>query len=136
VVNSSVPGRWFRRTLWVAILANLAWAMPTIAAPSVIVALGGLPTAGHDLWPRLAAVQALALSGLYVPAAIDIDRYRLVAWFAVAAHAIAGMFFLFEAGYRLFAVYDAAFAVSLGVLLAMAVRSDRAAASRTAVASL
>jgi hypothetical protein len=136
MVNDTLPGRWFRRILWVAIAANLGWAIPTIAAPSAIVALAALPTAGHDFWPRLAALQVLALSALYVPAAIDMDRYRLVAWFAVAAHAAGGMFFLFEPGYRLFAAYDVAFALSLGVLLTMAVRSHRPAAPRPAVASL
>ncbi len=30
---TTVAGRWFRRVVWLGIVANLALALPTIAAP-------------------------------------------------------------------------------------------------------
>jgi hypothetical protein len=129
MVNNTPHGRWFRRLLWVAISANLALALPMIAAPSAIIAMAGLPTATPDLWPRLSALQLVVLSAFYMPAAVDVDRYRANAWFVVAAHLIGGLFFLLEPGYRLFGVYDVVFAVPLAALLTIAVRRDRDAAA-------
>ncbi len=136
MLNDTRPGRWFRRLLWVAAAANVVIALPAIAAPSAIVGLAGLPAAAPEIWPRLAALQLIVLSAFYLPAAMDIDRYRPIAWFVVAAHAAGGIFLLFEPGYRLFAAYDFAFALPLAVLLTMAVRGDRAAAARAAAAVL
>jgi hypothetical protein len=87
--------------------------------------MAGVPASRTDLWPRLAAVQMLVLSLFYVPAAIDIDRYRAVAWLVVASHLAGGLFFMFEPAYRLFGYYDFAFAVPLAVLLFLAVRGER-----------
>ena len=136
MVNNTTHGRWFRRLLWIAIAANVVVALAAIAAPAMILALAGVPAAAPAIWPRLAALQLIVLSAFYLPAAIDIDRYRPIAWFVVAAHAAGGIFFLFEPGYRLFAVYDFTFALPLAVLLTMAVRSDHAAGPRPAAAAL
>jgi hypothetical protein len=136
MLNDTRPGRWFRRLLWVAAAANVVIALPAIAAPSAIVGLAGLPAAAPEIWPRLAALQVIVLSAFYVPPAIDLDRYRLLAWFAVAAHAAGGIFFLFEPGYRLFALYDFGFALPLAALLTLAVRRDRPATPPAPAATL
>lgn len=136
MLNNTRPGRSFRRLLWVAAAANAVIALPAIAAPSAIIGLAGLPAAAPEIWPRLAALQLIILSAFYVPPAIDLDRYRPLAWCAVAAHTAGGIFFLFEPGYRLFAAYDFGFALPLAALLTMAIRRDRPAASRAPVATL
>ncbi|MNC98783.1 hypothetical protein D3C83_168520 [compost metagenome] len=46
---------------------------------------------------------------------------------AVASHVAGGLFLLLEPGYRLFGVYDIAFAVPLAALLTIAVRRERGA---------
>src|SRR6185503_8232175 len=33
MINDTPAGRWFKRVMWLGILANLALALPTIAAP-------------------------------------------------------------------------------------------------------
>lgn len=136
MVNDTPHGRWFRRVLWVAIAGNILMALPVIAAPSTIIALAGLAAPAPEIWPRLAAVQAIVLAALYVPAALDIDRYRVVAWLAVAAHVLGGMFFAVEPGFRLFAAYDFTLALSLGVLLTLASRSSHPAAAHVPAATL
>ena len=134
MANDTSHGRWFRRVLWVAIAANIVMALPVIAAPSAMLALAALPAAAPEIWPRLAAIQAIVLAAFYVPAALDIDRYRAPAWLAVGAHVMGGIVFIVEPGFLLFAAYDFALALSLGVLLTMAVRSDDPARSRAAAA--
>lgn len=128
MVNDTPPGRWFRRLTWVAIAANLTAALPLLAMPSTATAIAGLPAAGDDVWPRLSALQMVVLSVFYMPAGIDIDRYRAVAWLVVGSHLAGALFFSVRPGYRLFAVYDFVFAVPLAVLLWLAIRGTRGAA--------
>src|SRR5687767_9547689 len=86
--------RWFKRVLWIGIAANLALAVPTLLAPEPLIALGRLPPAAPLLWPRLAALLLILLSLFYVPAGIDLDRFRPVAWLAVASRLAGVVFFL------------------------------------------
>jgi hypothetical protein len=125
MANNTTPGRWFRRTMWVGITANILLALPTIAAPAAIIQMTGLPTATPDLWPRFSALLLILLSVFYMPAGIDIDRYRASAWFAVASRLAGVVFFMFEPQYRLFMWFDLAFMVPLGILLTLAVRAER-----------
>jgi hypothetical protein len=135
MVNNTPPARWFRRVLWLAIAGNVVLALPVIAAPSAMLALADLAGAAPDVWPRLAAVQAIVLAAFYAPAAFDVDRHRATAWLAVGAHAMGAVFFALEPGFRLFAAYDLILALALGVLLAMAIRSRYPAGSTAAAAT-
>ena len=123
MANNTTPGRWFRRVVWIGIFANLALALPTIAAPAQLIAMAGLPTATPDLWPRFAALLLILLSVFYIPAGRDIDRYRIVAWFSVLSRLAGVVFFLFEPSYRLFMYFDFVFLVPEATLLILAIRS-------------
>ena len=129
MANNTTPGRWFRRVMWVGIAANLALALPTLAAPAAIIAMASLPTATPDLWPRFSALLLVLLSVFYMPAGLDIDRYRATAWFAVASRLAGVVFFSVEPAYRMFMYFDLAFLVPLAVLLTMAVRGARQTAA-------
>jgi hypothetical protein len=129
MANNTPAGVWFRRVMWLGIVANIALALPTLAAPSAMLALTGLPTATPDLWPRFSALLLVLLSVFYMPAGVDIDRYRATAWFAVGSRLAGVVFFGVEPTYRLFMYFDLAFLVPLGVLLTMAVRGARPAAA-------
>jgi hypothetical protein len=134
MANASRAGRWFRRVVWTGIAANLALALPTIAAPAQIIAASGLPTATPDLWPRFAGVLLVLLSVFYIPAAVDIDRHRATAWFTVASRLTGVVFFAFEPGYRILGLFDLAFLVPQAILLTLAVRGTTAAAPAQAPA--
>lgn len=136
MADATWAGRWFKRVMWVGIVANLALALPTIAAPSQIIAMSGLPTATPDLWPRFAALLLVLLSVFYMPAGLDIDRYRASAWCAVASRLAGVVFFTFEPGYRMFAVFDGIFLVPLALLLTLAVRREKAPAPPAVVAGV
>lgn len=127
MVNPSTAKRWFMRVVWVGIFANLALALPTLAAPAQLIAMASLPTATPDLWPRFAAVLLILLSLFYMPAATDPDRYRANAWFAVAARLVGVLFFLIEGpSYRMLALFDLVFFLPEAALLTLMVRGERA----------
>ena len=125
MANNTTAGRWFRRVMWVGIAANLALALPVIAAPDQIIALANLPTATPTLWPRFAALLLVLLSVFYMPAAVDIDRYRPIARFAVLSRLAGVVFFAFEPTYRMFGYFDGVFLVPLAILLWLAVRAEK-----------
>jgi hypothetical protein len=113
--------RWFRRATWIGIAANLALAIPTLAAPEALLARNGLPPAMPVLWPRFAALLLILLSVFYVPAAVDPVRYRAIAWLAVAARLAGVVFFVgFQAAeYHRLGYFDLAFFLPESILLTL-----------------
>lgn len=127
MMNPNTAARWFGRVMWVGIFANLALALPTIAAPTLMIDMMSLPTASPDLWPRFAAVLLVILSVFYMPAAVDVHRYRVPAWMAVASRATGVVFFLVEGSpYLMFALFDFVFFVPEAILLTIVARGTRA----------
>lgn len=117
--NATAAERWFRRVLWIGIAANLALAIPTLVAPERIMASASLPMASPLVWPRFAGLLLILLSAFYVPAAVDPNRYRVVAWLAVFARLAGVIFFVFTqpAEYRGLGYFDLVFFVPELVLL-------------------
>jgi hypothetical protein len=129
MINDTTAGRWLKRVIWLGILANLALALPTLAAPDMVIEMARLPTATPVLWPRFAALLLILLSVFYAPAGMDLDRYRIVAWLAIGSRAAGVLFFLPQATYRLFGLFDLAFLVPELLLLLVAINSTTARAS-------
>jgi hypothetical protein len=123
MINDTTAGRWLKRVIWLGILANLALALPTLAAPDMLIELVRLPTATPVLWPRFAALLLILLSVFYAPAALDLDRYRIVAWLAIGSRAAGVLFFLPQATYRLFGFFDLAFLLPELLLILVAINS-------------
>src|ERR1041384_14572 len=124
-IRQTSPGRWFRRVMWIGIIANLALAIPTMLVPAMMLARNNLPPAEPLLWPSFAALLLILLSVFYMPAGIDPDRYRANAWFAVASRLVGVVFFfVFQSPeYRLLGMVDLVFFVPEVILLTVAVRS-------------
>lgn len=129
-LNAQTAGRWFKRVLWIGILANFGLAVPTLAAPARMLALSGLPEATPLLWTQFAGLLLVLLSVFYMPAGIDLDRYRAVAWLAVGSRVAGVVFFIaFQpAAYRMLGYFDLVFFVPEVILLATAIRQARSAA--------
>ena len=123
-IRETSPGRWFRRVMWVGIVANLGLAIPTMLYPAMMLARNSLPPAEPLLWPSFAALLLILLSVFYMPAGIDPDRYRANAWFAVASRLVGVVFFfVFQSPeYRLLGMVDLVFFVPEVILLTVAVR--------------
>jgi hypothetical protein len=135
-IQASRSARWFTRVTWIGVAANLALATPTLLVPERMLALTGLPTAAPILWLQFSALLLILLSAFYVPAALDPNKYRLVAWMAVGARLAGVVFFIgFQPReYHFFGYFDFVFFVPELLLLAAlsrdAVRRSQLAGAR------
>lgn len=123
--------QWFSRVVWLGVLVNLLLSLPALFVPNTVLSLLRLEPVNLAIWPSFAANLLILLSLFYIPAAIDPDRYRAIAWLAVIARIAGVVFFsswvlLFgqQKGYLLFGLIDFTFAVPQGVLLILAVRAE------------
>ncbi len=124
-INSIQAGRWFKRVLWLGILSNVGLAVPTIFAPARMLEFSSLPMATPLVWPQFAGLLLVLLSVFYMPAGIDLDRYRVVAWLAIGARLAGVVFFVgFQAPmYHTLGYFDLAFFVPETILLVVATRT-------------
>jgi uncharacterized membrane protein len=131
-LDDQAAGRWFKRVLWIGIAGNFALAVPTLIAPGRMLALSGFPNASPLLWPQFAGLLLVLLSVFYMPAGVDLERFRAIAWLAVAARLAGVVFFIgFQpAAYRMLGYFDFVFFVPELVLLIAAIRQPSAAAGR------
>jgi len=135
-IATTSAGRWFSRVVWLGIAANLALALPTIAAPDQLIAMSGLPTVTPHLWVRFAGLLLILLSTFYAPAAIDPDRYRANAWLAVVSRLAGVVFFSGEPVYRLLGAFDLVFLVPEAALLFIATRNEPPAPTAVATKTM
>src|SRR5882672_1724639 len=128
-LNAQTAGRWFRRVLWLGIITNLALAVPTVLIPARMLEFSRLPEASPLLWTQFSGLLLVLLSIFYMPAGVDLDRYRVVAWLAVGARLAGVIFFIgFQpAAYRTLGYLDLVFFVPEVTLLMAAVRQAAAA---------
>jgi hypothetical protein len=122
LITRNTASLWFRRVTWLGVAANLALAVPAAAAPARMLAWMGLPPATPLVWVRFAAVLLILVTAFYVPAAMDVYKYTVIAWLSVAARLTGVVFFAFQAPeYRLFGLFDLSFFLPQVILLALAV---------------
>ena len=110
---------WFKRVMWLGIVANLGLAIPTLLAPARMIELIGLPMPAPLLWTQFAALLLIILSLFYMPAGIDPVRYRVVAYLTLVSRLFGFVFFvLFQASeYHMFGYFDLVFLVPQALLL-------------------
>lgn len=130
-IKDTSAGRWFRRVIWIGILANCALAIPTIFAPARMVEFSNLPPASPLVWPQFAGLLLVLLSIFYMPAGLDPDRYRLNAWFAVGARVAGVVFFVGfqDRAYHTLGYFDLAFFIPEAILLIVAINGASAVAA-------
>ena len=104
-MSAETAKRWFGRVMWVGIAANLALALPTMAAPSLMLDMSRLPTATPEMWVRFSGLLLVLLSVFYMAPALDPDRYRAAAWMSVGSRLAGVLFFMIESEYRLFGLF-------------------------------
>ena len=129
-IRTTTPGRWFMRVLWLGILVNLALAIATLALPAMLLRLNRLPPAEPLMWAQFSALLLILLSIFYMPAGIDPDRYRTIAWLAIGSRLAGVIFFVGTqpAEYRMLGYFDLVFFIPEAILLTMAVTGKSGAA--------
>ena len=85
---------WFRRAVWLGILADWALGIPTIFWPQEVLGLLGFRPTADPVWTAFSALLVVLLSLFYIPGAQKPYRYRLNAWLAVFARPPGVFFFL------------------------------------------
>ena len=77
--------RWKLRhalIVWLGIVLNMGFVIPLLFAPVWFLDLFGLRVEPL-IWTQFAGLLLAIISVFYIPATIDIDRYRIFAWLSV-----------------------------------------------------
>lgn len=82
--------------VWLGIFLNLLLIVPLFFYPEWVLGLFHLPL-DQTIWARFAAGLLMIISIFYIPATIDIDRYRVFAWLAILPSRTFGAMFFFVA---------------------------------------
>jgi membrane protein YdbS with pleckstrin-like domain len=77
--------RWFKRAVWLGIVADWVLAIPVIFAPQWVLGILGLRATADPTWTAFAGLLVLLLSLFYIPGANQPHRFRFSAWLAVFA---------------------------------------------------
>jgi hypothetical protein len=115
---------WFRRTMWLGIVVNLAVSVPALFSPNTILGLLKIEAAATPIWVSFAANLLILLSLFYIPAAIDPVVHKINAGLAVLARWAGVVFFtaaVFVFGqsqaYLILGAIDLVFGLPLTILL-------------------
>jgi hypothetical protein len=81
--------RWFSRVAWLGIVFNLAFVAAGIFAPNLINVQFDVPITGVTAWNVAHAAMVLALTLLYIPAALSPLRYPAYTWMIVVSRFVA-----------------------------------------------
>ena len=128
--RDNVYALWFGRLVLLGVATNMILAVYGLVAPASLLALFKLEPPASLVWPRFSALLLLLLSLFYIPAGLQPLHQPVASILTVAARAAGALFFGLFPGtaYLPFTLYDLAYGLPQGVLLALAFRHARAAA--------
>lgn len=112
--------KWGSRIIWAGVITNMLFVFPMFFAPQFILDFFHLKL-DRLIWAQACGMLLFIISIYYIPAAINIDRYRANAWFhCIPSRACGSTFFtinvLFlgaEPGFLSIAIVDAVFGLAL-----------------------
>jgi hypothetical protein len=123
--------RWFRRVVWLGIIMNLFFIIPSLFAPQLLNITFGLGVESNDVWLRNVGMLLISICFFYAGAAFDPLRYPGYTWLVAVSRLIAAVFWLYMirvSGYpalmRQFLFADLAFGIVLCVLLQLGLPAD------------
>ena len=100
---SAAPGNsislWTARHalfVWLGIVLNLFFILPLLFDPVWLLGFFNV-TVDQTIWPRFAGLLLLIITVFYVPATIDLDRFRVFAWLSIFPSRSFGSIFFFLA---------------------------------------
>jgi hypothetical protein len=125
---------WFGRVVWLGIIANYTFVIPTLIWPERVLAFLNLDPTNTPIWVRASIYLLGQLSLFYIPAAINPYRYRANAYLSIFSR-LAGTVFFWAAflffGYPWayimpFGIVDLVFAIPQAILLYLAFKTGPA----------
>lgn len=78
--------------VWIGIVINLAFIIPLLFCPGWLLGFLGIPL-NQLIWARAAGWLLFIITCYYVPATIDVQRYRANAWLAIVPSRSGGTIF-------------------------------------------
>lgn len=124
---------WFGRVVWLGVIANYLFVIPTLIAPRRVLALLDLDPTNTPIWVQCSIYLLGQLTLFYIPAAVNPYHYRANAYLCIFTR-LAGTVFFWSAylffGYPWqyvmpFGIVDFVFAVPQAILLYLAYKTER-----------
>lgn len=107
----------YQRALALNLILHVVVALFAIISPATLSDLIGLPDPIPSGWLRAWAGMLLLVSTLYIPGLVDPVRWRWGNIIGIVGRVLTAVLYLFLGGpFLVFALFDAAFALLLGVL--------------------
>ncbi len=120
--------KWFSRVVWLGILFNLCFVAAQFFSPNLVNVGLGVPIGASTVWNVAHGAMVLALSLLYIPAAISPLRYPGYSWMIVVSRLLAVVLWIYismsSPGFVSCLISDAAFGIAEGILLQLALPAD------------
>jgi len=120
--------RWFSGVAWLGILFNLLFVATEIFNPNLVNVSLGVPIGTSTVWNLAHAMMVLALSILYIPAAVAPLRYPSYSWLIVLSRWLAAGFWAYlsmsSPGFISCLIMDGAFGVVEAILLQLALPAE------------
>ena len=88
--------RWYKNVTWFGIFLNSLFIFPLLFAPSFFLKLLGL-SADPIIWAMLPGMLLLWISVFYIPASLNLKKYRVMAWLAIFPSRVGGATFCISA---------------------------------------
>lgn len=87
--------RWFSRIVWLGIVMNLLFVVPSLLAPQLLNIVFGLGPESNEVWLRNAGMLLLSLCIFYAGAAFNPARYPGYSWLVAVSRLVAAVFWLY-----------------------------------------
>jgi hypothetical protein len=88
--------RWYKWVTWFGIILNLLFVIPLVLTPEFILRLLDLHLE-PVLWARVSGMLLFIISAFYIPASLNLKKYRIHAWLAILPSRVCGATFFIVA---------------------------------------
>jgi cytochrome c5 len=120
--------RWFSRVVWLGIVCNLLFVAAQFFAPNMVNVGMDMPVTTSTVWNVAHGTMVLALSLLYIPAALNPLQYPLYSWLIVASRFVAAILWAWvvssNPGFTGALIMDGCFGIAEAILLQLAMPQD------------
>jgi len=128
IESSNIYAKWFSRIAWLGILFNLCFVAAEFFAPNLVNVTLGMPVTTSTAWNLAHAAMVLALTVLYIPAAISPLRFPAYTWLIVVSRLLAAVLWIYlsrsNSGFIQCLIPDASFGLLEGILLQLALPQE------------